>query len=313
MDRIQSLILLIKIAETESLGTAAEALGISKPTASRSLAELEKRLNTRLIERNTRRLFMTESGLELVEQARHIIRQLEEAELNTTRKVENPEGLLRVGASLSFAMHQIAPRLRKFKQHYPNLKVHIEARNQYDDRLPDYLDIAIRTREFEPDSNIIIRRLANTKRVLCAAPAYLARKGIPTTPTDLLNHDFLMYLHANRPTELILSQADEKKTIKLRPVLESNDGQVLRVAALDSLGILAQPNYIVYDDLVSGKLVPLLTNWQLPMLQINMAYPNRQYVPAKTRVFIDFMANEFAQDQVERRWTSQLGLQKAKD
>lgn len=310
MDRLSELELLVKIAESGHIGRAAEALDLSRPAASRMLAALEKRLGTRLVERNTRRVFITDAGQTFVERARHILHELQDAELSLTRKTLDPSGTLRVGSSLSFAMHQIAPRLRKFRTLYPRLDVLLETQNRYGSGPDDHLDIAIRTREFEPDSSLTIRRLATTNRVLCASPAYVAQRGTPKTPDDLLTHDFLVYTHANRAHELWLSQHGYHETVKLRAVLESNEGQVLRAAALDGLGILVQPSYIVYNDLVSGRLLPLLTDWQLPQLHINMAYRTREHLPAKTRAFIEFMVAEFAANNYERRWTSNMGLKK---
>ena len=312
MDRLAELELLIKIAEAGSIGRAAEAMQISRPVASRMLAALEKRLGTRLVERNTRRVFITDAGQSFVDRTRQVLNELHDAELSLTRKTLDPSGILRVGSSLSFAMHQIAPRLRKFREKYPRLNVILETQNRYGSGPDDHLDIAVRTREFEPDSSLTIRRLATTNRILCAAPGYLARRGSPNTPADLLHHDFLVYTYANRANELPLSRGEQQETVRLRAVLQSNEGQVLRAAALDGLGILVQPNYIVYNDLVSGRLLPLLTSWQLPQLHINMAYRTREHLPAKTRAFIEFMAAEFKANDYQRRWTSDMGLRQSR-
>jgi DNA-binding transcriptional LysR family regulator len=313
MDRLAELELLVKVAECGSMTLAAEALGLSKPAASRHLAALEGRLNTRLVERNTRRLFMTDEGQEYLERARHILGEVREAEAVISSKTLNPTGTLRVSASLSFAMHQIAPRLQRFRDRYPQLRVHVEAANRYLDMIDNDIDVAIRTREFEPDSGITIRRLAATRRILCASPTYLARKGNPRTPVDLGAHDFLLYVHAHRSNELHLSRGDRSELVRVegKAILTSNDGQVLRAAALNGLGILVQPSYIVYDDIVSGRLTPILNDWDLPRLQINIAYQSRKYPSAKVRAFVDFLAAEFVAGDHERKWTGYMGLRGA--
>ncbi|MEZ5664405.1 MAG: LysR family transcriptional regulator [Burkholderiaceae bacterium] len=311
MDRLAELELLVKVADCGSLTQAAEALGLSKPAASRHLAALEERLNTRLVERNTRRLFLTEEGLVYLERARHILGELREADAVISSKTINPTGVLRVSASLSFAMQQIAPRLARFRERYPQLRVHVEVSNRYLDMIDNDIDVAIRTREFEPDSSITIRRLAATRRVLCASPAYVSRMGTPRTPADLDRHDFLLYVLANRSNELRLSRGGEMERVQVQGVLTSNDGQVLRAAALKGMGILVQPSYIVYDDIVSGRLIPILNEWDLPRLQINIAYQSRRYPSAKVRAFVDFLATEFAAGDFERRWTGYMGLQSA--
>ncbi len=311
MDRFTELSLLVEVAERGSLSAAAEALGLSNPAATRYLASLENRLQVRLVERNTRRLYLTNEGQEFVERSRHVLAELRDAEAAIHSSALNPSGVLRVSASLSFAMHQIAPRLRRYHEMYPNVRVHVEASNRYLDMIDNGIDVAIRTREFEPDSNITIRRLASTRRVLCASPLYLSEKGTPESPQELLRHDLLVYIYANKSNELNLSRGQETETVLIQGLLESNDGQVLRAAALEGMGILVQPSYIVYDDIVAGRLVPVLNDWDLPRLQINIAYPSRKHLSAKVRSFIDFMVDEFKRHEYERKWTSFMGLRDA--
>lgn len=305
MDRLTELELFIAVAQHRSISSAAEALGLSNPAASRHLASLENRLNARLVERNTRRLFLTSEGQAFLDRARAALTDLKEAEAAINGSAVDPSGILRVSASLSFAMQQVAPRLQRYHQLYPNVRVHIEAANRYLDMIDNGIDIAIRTREYEPDSNITIRRLASTRRLLCAAPSYVERHGTPNAPDDLRHHEFLLYVHANKAHELRLCRHEDTTTVQVRnAVLESNDGQVLRAAALEGLGILVQPSYIVYDDIVAGRLVPLLDDWDLPRLQINIAYPSRKHLSPRVRSFIDFMVEEFERNEYERKWTA---------
>ena len=220
----------------------------------------------------------------------------------------NPTGTLRISASLSFSMQHIAPLLREYTQRYPRVSVHVEAANRYLDIIDNNIDVAIRTREYEPDSNISVRRLAQTRRILVAAPRYLATHGRPQELDDLARHHLLLYTHANNPNELRFSRGDEVRTIQVQGLLESNDGQILRAAALDGLGILVQPTYIVYDDMVAGRLVPVLDDWDLPRLTVNLAYPSRKHLSAKVRTFIDFMVEHFARMNYEQKWTGRFGV-----
>jgi DNA-binding transcriptional LysR family regulator len=303
MDRFTELSLFVEVAERGSLGAAAEALGLSNPAATRYLASLENRLQVRLVERNTRRLYLTSEGREFHERARHVLAELHDAETAVNSSILNPSGVLRVSSSLSFAMQLIAPRLARYHQRYPQVRVHVEAANRYLDMIDNGIDVAIRTREYEPDSTITIRRLASTRRILAASPAYLASRGRPRVPAELSQHDALVYVHANNPNELKFTRGGEQQTVTVRGLLESNDGQVLRAAALNGLGVLIQPSYIVYDDIVAGRLVPVLNDWDLPRLQINIAYPSRKHLSAKVRSFIDFMVEEFDANDYERKWT----------
>ena len=304
MDRWTEIELFVQVAETGSLSRAAETLDLSNAAASRHLSALESRLGARLVERNTRRLYLTDTGQAFFSRAKSILAELKDAESAVNATALNPTGLLRITASLSFSLHHIAPLLRAYTEAYPNVTVHLEAANRYLDIIDNNIDVAIRTREMEPDSNITIRRLAETRRILAAAPAYLAQHGVPKTLDDLQHHKLLIYTHANNPNELRFTQAGKTITINVKGVLEANDGQILRVAALDGLGILVQPSYIVYDDLAAGRLVPVLDDWDLPRLTINLAYPSRKHLSAKVRTFIDFMAAHFLKMDFERKWTA---------
>lgn len=308
MDRWTELELFVQVAETGSLSRAAEALDLSNAAASRHLQALEGRLGARLVERNTRRLYLTDTGQEFFSRAKTVLADLKDAEDAVNAATLNPTGTLRITASLSFAMHHVAPLLREYTQRYPNVTVHVEAANRYLDIIDNNIDVAIRTREFEPDSNITIRRLGQTRRILAASPRYLAKHGRPKTLEDLAQHKLLIYTYANNPSELRFTRDGQTTTLQVKSLLESNDGQILRAAALDGMGILVQPTYILYDDMVAGRLVPVLDDWDLPRLTINLAYPSRKHLSAKVRTFIDFMAEHFAKMNYEQKWTGRFGV-----
>lgn len=304
MDRWTEVELFVRTAELGSLTKAAEAVGLSVSAASRYLLSLEARLGVRLVQRSTRRLYLTEAGGEFYKRSKSILDDMREAEAAVTESMANPTGTLRVTASLSFCMQHIAPLLSQFTRRYPNVTVDIVAANRYTDIIEAGIDVAIRTREFEADSNITVRRLGQTRRVLAASPAYLQRRGMPLDPDELARHDLLVYRYANRPDELRFRKDKEERLIPITGLVYANDGQILRAAAHDGLGILIQPKYIVYDDLIAGRLMPVLDDWDLPRLTINVAFQTREHLPAKVRLFIDFLAERFKALDLERRWTS---------
>lgn len=307
MDRWTEMELFVQVAETGSLSRAADALHLSNAAVSRHMAAMEDRLGARLVERNTRRLYLTETGKEFLVRAKQLLDDLRDAEAMVNASSVRPTGVLRITASLSFSIQHVAPLLKAYTQQYPEVRVHLEVANRYLDIIDNNIDVAIRTREYEPDSNITIRRLAETRRILAAAPAYLAERGAPRVPSDLSAHSLLIYTLANNPTELRFTRGQETESLTVKGVLESTDGQVLRAAALDGMGILIQPTYILYDDIVAGRLVPVLEDWDLPRLTINLAFPSRKHLSAKVRTFIDFLVGEFDRMQYERKWTARLG------
>lgn len=304
MDRWTEFELFVQIAELGSITKAAESLDISNAAASRYLASLEERLSARLIERNTRRLYLTGVGHEFFRRCKGVLAEMKEAEAAVNANVLEPGGTLTITASLSFSMKHLAPLLPDFTALYPKVDVNILAANRYYDIMDSGIDLAIRTREFEPDSGLTVRRLAQTRRILAASPRYLGRMGTPREVEDLLRHQMLIYSYANRPHEMTFTRNGEEKSVTVRSKLESNDGQVIRAAALEGLGILVQPKYIVYDDIVAGRLIPVLDDWDLPRLTINIAFQSRRYLAAKVRLFIDFLVAHFERMDYERKWTS---------
>jgi DNA-binding transcriptional LysR family regulator len=304
MDRLTEIELFVRAAELNSLSKAAEKLDMSLSAASRHLISLEARLGARLIERSTRRVYLTEIGLEHFERCKNILADIHEAESLVGAVASNPSGVLRVSSTVSFCMNHIGPLLPRYVERYPGVRVDVEASNRYYTVLGDDIDLAIRTREYESDSNVTIRRLAETRRVLAASPDYLRQHGTPRSPDDLLKHRLLLYSYANRPDELRFSRDDSTIALPVSAAMKSNEGQVIRAAALRGHGILVLPKYVIYDDLVCGRMIPVLDDWDLPRLVINLAYPFRKFVPAKVRTFIDFLVEEFRNADYERKWTA---------
>lgn len=302
MDRWTEIELFVQVAEQGSLSRAAEALRLSNAAASRHLAALEKRLAARLVQRNTRRMFLTEVGEVFYRRCKSLLSEMHEAETAASDAVVQPTGLLRVAGSLSFCMMHVAPLLPAFSERYPQLRVEIVAANRYYDLIENGIDVAIRTRELEADAKITVRRLAQTRRLLAASPQYLQRHGTPRLLDDLAAHRLLIYTYANQPDQLRFTRDREVVTVPVQGLLSANDGQVLRAAALAHLGILVQPRYIIHDDIVAGRLVPVLNDWDLQRLTINLAYQSRQHLPAKVRCFIDFLVEHFEQMDFERKW-----------
>jgi DNA-binding transcriptional LysR family regulator len=304
MDRYTQMEFFALTAELGSLTKAAERLGMSNAAASRMLSALEDRLGTRLVERTTRRLWLTDAGREYQQRCASILAEIAEADTAVSDMARQPRGVLRVTSSVSFAVLHIAPWLPEFRQRYPELSVQITAANRYPNFIEAGIDCAIRTREHEGDSGITVRRLAHTRRVLAASPAYLAKHGAPQAPEDVANQNVLVYSYAANPYVLEFKRGRERRRIAISAVLESNEGQVICAAGRAGLGIVVQPLYIVHDDIVAGRLVPLLDDWELPPLTINLAYQSRRHQPAKLRVFADALTEHVRSLDLENRWNA---------
>jgi len=303
MDSFREIELFVRVADAGSISKAAEQLDLSVSAASRHLIALETRLGVRLVQRTTRQLSLTEIGAEFYRRSKSVLADMREAEAVARDAVVKPSGVLRVTASLSFCLLHIEPLLPEFTKRYPEISVDIVAANRYLDVMENNVDVAIRTRQFEADNNLTIRRLAETRRVLAASPAYLEKYGTPKVPMDLIKHKLLIYDYAVNPTELPFRQRGEAATVNVRPFISTNDGQILIKSALHDMGILVQPKYIVYDYLTRGELVSVLDDWDLPRLTMNIAFQTRRHMPAKVRLFIDALAQRFRENDYENLWT----------
>jgi DNA-binding transcriptional LysR family regulator len=306
-DQLSEIKLFVLTGEMGSLSKAAERLDMSNAAASRTLSALEQRLGARLIERTTRRMWLTDIGQDYHRRCSSVLSEIAEAEAIVSDDSLIPRGVLRVSSSVSFAMAHIAPALPEFNRRYPDLSVQIVAANQYRDFIEAGVDVAIRTKEHEDDSGITVRRLAETRRVIAASPGYLELHGRPLAPEDLMGHHMLVYNLATDPYVLHLRKDHQERHISIRSVLDSNEGQVIVAAGKAGLGIVVQPLYIVHDDIVSGRLIPVLEDWKLPPLTINLAYQSRRYQPAKIRVFTEFLLELVKNRDLERRWLTIAG------
>lgn len=302
MSRLTELEVFAKVADQLSLTQASDSLGISVSGVSRYLSALEQRLQVRLMQRTTRAMQLTPEGARLAASARWILAELHAAEEHITLSASEPRGILRIGASKAFAIRHLMPVVRQFKATYPLVDIAIEVANKYGDPVEQGLDLAIRTRRVEADSSLTIRKLAEVDRVMVAAPDYIARHGTPARPADLASHALLLYTLSDDWERLHLSRGDERVILPVSGAMTCNDGEVLVRAARDGMGITVQPAYIVHADLAAGLLVRVLPDWALPRLTMNLAFPSRNFLPARTRLFIDALTDHFAREQFEARW-----------
>lgn len=303
MDKWNEIEVFTHVAELGSVSRAAEALGMSVSATSRHLIALEERLKVRLIQRTTRQLYLTVEGEKFYARSKDFMQGMKEAEQSISEVALNPTGLLRISASLSFCLLHLNPIIAEFTKHYPKVTFDVVSSNRYYDIIENGVDIAIRTRRVEADSSITIRRLAETRRLLAASPEYIARRGMPQSPEELKAHDLILYTLADSWNELTFKQGTETVSVPVTGMINSNDGQIIVKAGLDGLGIMAQPTYIIQEHLESGRLVRVLDDWDLPRLTMNIAFPTRAHLPARTRLFIDYLVKAFRDNDYESLWT----------
>jgi DNA-binding transcriptional LysR family regulator len=281
----------VAVVESGTLSRAAARFETTAGAVSRRITALEERLGLRLLNRTTRRLSLTEAGERYYEDVVGILRALEEAEDRVTHLSDAPRGNLRVAAPLSFGVRALAPLLPGFVGLYPNLRVSVDL----DDRLVDILgsgaDLALRIGPLE-DSTLVARRICDYRRVVCAAPDYLERRGEPATPEELLGHDCLHYSNIALKEEWSFGLGEGAvQAVEVKGPLCANNGDLLREVAVAGVGICALPEFIAAEDLAAGRLRAILTGFEAPTLTLWALWPSRRFVPAKIRVFVDYLTS----------------------
>jgi DNA-binding transcriptional LysR family regulator len=286
------------LAAAGSLSAAARELGITTPAVSKHLALIEARLGLPLVRRTTRRMSLTPEGELYLAHARRIlgeIAQMEEA-LGSSRAT--PKGLLRVNATLGFGRNHVAPLISRFVRKYPQVDVQLQLSVDPPPLAEDLFDVCIQFGA-PPDARVIARRIAPNRRLLCAAPAYLARRGNPKLPRDLARHNCIGLRQgqgAYGVWRLSSSRGGTSTTdaVRIRGSLSTNDGEVAVNWALDGHGILMRAEWDIERYLRSGRLVQVLPQYYTPDADINAVYPQRHQASARVRAFVDFVAQAFA-------------------
>lgn len=280
-----------------SLAAAARELGVTPPAVSKRLAQLEQRLGVQLLSRTTRRIGLTAEGEVYLANARRILADIDDLERQLTQSVAAPRGLLRINATLGFGRSQIAPIVSRFCKAYPQVQVQLQLSVNPPPLSEDAFDVCVRFGE-PPDARVIARRIAPNRRLLCAAPAYLQRRGTPKSPRELAQHDCICIRHGDEAYGVWrLSNGRQEETVKLGPGFSTNDGDIAVQWALDGHGILMRAEWDIEKHLRSGRLRPVLENYQTPPADIYAVVPQRHQLSARVRVFVDYLVEAFGQRQ----------------
>jgi DNA-binding transcriptional LysR family regulator len=256
---------------------------------------METRLGVQLLNRTTRRISLTPEGEMYLAHARRILADIEEMEQQVCNAVAAPKGLLRINATLGFGRSNIAPLISSFARLYPEVQVQLQLTVNPPALTEDAFDVCIRFGE-PPDARVIARLLAPNRRLICAAPAYLAKHGTPQTPNDLARHNCIGIRQGDEACGIWhLTSTRRTETVKVRGNLSTNDGEIAVNWALDGHGIVMRAEWDIAKYLKSGRLVQVLENYQTPPADIHAVYPQRHQLSGRVRVFVDFLAGRFGE------------------
>lgn len=292
MDKLTGIAMFVRVVEEQSFSKAADSLGLSKSTVSKQIRRLEDRLGVRLLNRTTRSMSLTEAGQTFYERCREIIEQAEQAELEVAAAQDEPAGRLSVSAPMSFGQRHVAPTLAPLLQRHPKLKLDLTLTDEQVDIVAEGYDVALRIAKL-PDSSLIARRLAAAPRVLVGSPEYLERRGTPSHPRDLAEHDCLLYSLQRSGDSWVFQRGDEVDTVRVQGSLRANNGDVLRRAVVDGLGMTMLPTFLVDDEIADGRLVRVLPEWDDLSLAVYAVYPHSRHVSTKVRAFVDFLVERY--------------------
>ena len=294
MDRFDAMQVFAQVVETGSFAKAAARLERSTSAVSRQVADLEARLRTRLLNRTTRRVSVTETGRAFYERCVQLLSDLQEAEQEALRAAVVPRGTVRLTTSVNFGVRHVAPAIAAFLARHAEVRFDVSLSDRIVDLVEEGFDLAIRIGAAGSDS-VVARQLGQTRLVPCAARAYLEKHGTPRTPEDLARHNCFTYEYVS-PRNLwrFRDVAGAERSVRVSGNLHSNNGDLLAEAAALGAGVVFEPAFIVGPEVRAGRLVPLLQGYEPLPVPIYAVYPTRKHLSAKVRLFVDFLIERFA-------------------
>jgi DNA-binding transcriptional LysR family regulator len=296
MDHVADLGLFLRVLDAGSISAAARSLDLSVAVASQRLQRLERQLGVRLFQRTTRRLHVTPEGAALAARGRALFEDLEALTRELRGSSTEASGTLRMTASASFGRQYLSPLLPEFLDRYPKVRISVDLSDLMQDLVDSGFDLAIRIGALV-DSNLVARRVATNRRVLCASPAYLAKRGVPASADDLAAHECLLLTGAQGRQDVwrMTDHNGRELAVRVGGRFESNYGEVLRDAAIAGLGIALHSTWHVVDDLRAGRLKQVLAQYRVADSGIWAVMPQRRLVPLRVRAFVDFLVEKFGE------------------
>ncbi|MCG3810280.1 LysR family transcriptional regulator [Psychrobacter sp. Ps4] len=292
MGQLEDMAMFVRVVEAGSITKAAEQLNIAKSAVSRRLKELETRLGSQLISRTTRQSNLTQAGEQYYQKVHHILSEVDALNEETSGTPTRIEGTLKMTAPLSFGLMHLNDVIDEYANKHPELKFELDFSDRHTDLIEEGFELAIRIRELQ-DSSYQAKRLALIRYALCASPAYLERMGTPKTFDDLTEHEFLQYGMSKSSTIELIDEQGKKHQVAVNGKIKANNGDFLREMAVKGHGIAFLPTFITYQALISGELVPMLQQYQLPTLNAYAVYPKNRFLSQRCRYLIDFIAERF--------------------
>ncbi|MEO8630269.1 MAG: LysR family transcriptional regulator [Betaproteobacteria bacterium] len=292
MDRLEAMEMFVRIVETGSFSVVAREMGKTQPTISKQVTALEQRLKTRLLNRSTRSISLTELGAAFYERCKAIIDEVQDAESMLGDAQSSLSGILSVNSSIALGQILLMPLLLKFQQQHPGLEIDLSLSDRYIDLVEQGVDVAVRVGN-RADANLISRLLGATQRLLVATPAYLQAHGIPQTPADLARHNCLQYAYLSTGSEWLFMGVDGEIRVRVSGNFKANNGHAIREALLAGVGVALTPDWLIHAQIAQGELVVLLPEFAPPPWEINAVYPAGRHLSSKVGAVLELLQHEF--------------------
>jgi DNA-binding transcriptional LysR family regulator len=292
MEHLADLAVFARVAELKSFTAAAERLGLDRSAPSKAVSRLEDRLGVRLLHRTTRRLSLTAAGETLFQRIAGALGEIEAAASEATGAADTPRGKLRAALPMTFGLLHVAPALPEFLARHPQVTLDVVLEDRQTDLVASGVDVALRIAKLEP-SSLVARRLAEVHHVLVGSPAYFARHGTPSTPSELRSHRALLYSLAADSGTWTFRSRDAEHRVEPNAVLAANNSLALRDALLAGTGLALIPRLYVAGDLAGGRLQEALADYAKPVLGLHAVFPARRHIGSHARAFVDFLAARF--------------------
>lgn len=291
MDKFDAMRAFVAVVDADSFVGAADRLQKSKAVVSRLVSDLEEHLGVRLLHRTTRKLSLTPEGDTFLGRCRSVLFELQEAEDDVSHRSAQARGLLRVNVPVSYGLSHLAAIWPGFMQKYPEVNLDVTLSDRVVDLVEEGYDMAVRIGKLE-SSTLVSRRLSETRMVLCASPGYIQKNTMPRVPEDLSHHRVLAYSLLSSGDHWFFNSDHDAKgqvSVRIAPVMRTNNGDTCRAAALKDQGIILQPDFLIGEDIESGRLIELMPEWRAGELGIFAVYPSRRYLSAKVRLLVEYL------------------------
>ncbi|KML56837.1 MULTISPECIES: LysR family transcriptional regulator [Burkholderia] len=293
MDRLAAMETYVSVVEAGSFSAAAKRMNLGQPAISKSIAQLEERLGVRLLLRSTRGLTTTDAGQRFYEHAKLAIREADQAEHVVRDASASLSGKLRVSAAVSFTCLHVLPLLDTFLSRHPDLEIDLALDDRNIDLLEEGTDVALRMGELV-DSSMIARRIARSPRLVVGTPAYFARAGIPKAPADLARHQAIVYSQRGGGETWSFNRNGAEVAVAVSGRLRVSAAEGMRTAVIAGMGLAVASRWMFSPELASGAVQAVLTDWELPPIDLWAVFPAGRLVTARARAFVEFVEQTLA-------------------